>query len=173
MDISLKIGNNVLASRAGRRRGAITRRRSCCVISGSWRREHPAHRYREEIEENRADRPQFEDDSVPMNLQRPEIRDLLPRDRSLRAKREHLMDIAAPSCRTSNEARLDASSFGTMGVGPSSAIAARAVHPQAGWSPSRVTPRSVSVAEVEVAAGMAPITFIILNNNGISGGASS
>jgi 2-hydroxyacyl-CoA lyase 1 len=70
--------------------------------------------------------------------------------------------------------RLDAGSFGTMGVGLSFAIAAQAVHPD-----KRVvavegdSAFGFSGMEVEVACRYnMPIVFIILNNNGISGGPS-
>ena len=71
--------------------------------------------------------------------------------------------------------RLDAGSFGTMGVGLAFAIAAQAVYP--GKRVVAVEGDSAfgfSGMEVEVACryGM-PITFIILNNNGIGGGPST
>jgi 2-hydroxyacyl-CoA lyase 1 len=117
----------------------------------------------------------FDDDSVPMNYYRVlrEIRDMLPRDAIIASEGANTMDIGRtvlPNFLPRH--RLDAGSFGTMGVGLSFAIAAQAVHPE-----KRVvavegdSAFGFSGMEVEVACryGM-PITFIILNNNGISGG---
>ncbi len=121
---------------------------------------------------------QFDDDSVPMNYYRVlrEIRDILPRDAIIASEGANTMDIGRtvlPNFLPRH--RLDAGSFGTMGVGLSFAIAAQAVNPGA-----RVvavegdSAFGFSGMEVEVACryGM-PITFIILNNNGISGGPST
>ena len=128
------------------------------------------------IEENQqATAPLFEDGSVPMNYYRVlrEIRDALPRDAIIASEGANTMDIGRtvlPNFEPRH--RLDAGTFGTMGVGLSFAIAAQAVHPD-----KRVvavegdSAFGFSGMEVEVACryGM-PITFIILNNNGISGG---
>jgi 2-hydroxyacyl-CoA lyase 1 len=128
------------------------------------------------IEENRAQTaPMFEDDSVPMNYYRVlrEIRDVLPRDAIIASEGANTMDIGRtvlPNFLPKH--RLDAGSFGTMGVGLSFAIAAQAVYPD-----KRVvavegdSAFGFSGMEVEVACRYnMPITFIILNNNGISGG---
>ena len=121
---------------------------------------------------------QFDDDSVPMNYYRVlrEIRDILPRDAIIASEGANTMDIGRtvlPNFLPRH--RLDAGSFGTMGVGLAFAIAAQAVHP--GTRVVAVEGDSAfgfSGMEVEVACryGM-PITFIILNNNGISGGPST
>lgn len=121
---------------------------------------------------------QFDDDSVPMNYYRVlrEIRDILPRDAIIASEGANTMDIGRqvlPNFLPRH--RLDAGSFGTMGVGLSFAIAAQAVNP--GTRVVAVEGDSAfgfSGMEVEVACryGM-PITFIILNNNGISGGPST
>ena len=120
----------------------------------------------------------FDDDTVPMNYYRVlrEIRDLLPRDAIIASEGANTMDIGRtvlPNFLPRH--RLDAGSFGTMGVGLSFAIAAQAVHPD-----KRVvavegdSAFGFSGMEVEVACRYSmPITFIILNNNGISGGAST
>jgi len=131
------------------------------------------------IEENRAQtQPLFEDDSVPMNYYRVlrEIRDLMPNDAIIASEGANTMDIGRtvlPNFLPRH--RLDAGSFGTMGVGLSFAIAAQAVHPD-----KRVvavegdSAFGFSGMEVEVACRYnMPITFIILNNNGISGGPST
>jgi 2-hydroxyacyl-CoA lyase 1 len=117
----------------------------------------------------------FDDDSVPMNYYRVlrEVRDTLPRDAIIASEGANTMDIGRtvlPNFLPRH--RLDAGSFGTMGVGLAFAIAAQAVHPE-----KRVvavegdSAFGFSGMEVEVACRYAmPITFIILNNNGISGG---
>ena len=121
---------------------------------------------------------QFDDDSVPMNYYRVlrEIRDILPRDAIIASEGANTMDIGRtvlPNFLPRH--RLDAGSFGTMGVGLSFAIAAQAVNP--GTRVVAVEGDSAfgfSGMEVEVACRYAmPITFIILNNNGISGGPST
>jgi 2-hydroxyacyl-CoA lyase 1 len=131
------------------------------------------------IEENQAQTaPMFEDDSVPMNYYRVlrEIRDVLPKDAIIASEGANTMDIGRtvlPNFLPRH--RLDAGTFGTMGVGLSFAIAAQAVHPE-----KRVvavegdSAFGFSGMEVEVACRYnMPITFIILNNNGISGGPST
>jgi 2-hydroxyacyl-CoA lyase 1 len=128
------------------------------------------------IEENRVTtQAMFDDDSVPMNYYRvlKEIRDILPRDAIIASEGANTMDIGRtvlPNFLPRH--RLDAGSFGTMGVGLAFAIAAAAVHPE-----KRVvavegdSAFGFSGMEVEVACRYnMPITFIILNNNGISGG---
>jgi 2-hydroxyacyl-CoA lyase 1 len=68
--------------------------------------------------------------------------------------------------------RLDAGTFGTMGVGLGFAIAAAAVHPDKKVvAVEGDSAFGFSGMEVEVACRYKlPITFIILNNNGIGGG---
>jgi 2-hydroxyacyl-CoA lyase 1 len=119
----------------------------------------------------------LDDDTEPMNYYRAlrDIRDVLPRDAIICSEGASTMDIGRtvlPNFHARH--RLDAGSFGTMGVGLGFAIAAQAVHPE-----KRVvavegdSAFGFSGMEVEVACryGM-PITFIILNNNGIGGGPS-
>jgi 2-hydroxyacyl-CoA lyase 1 len=131
------------------------------------------------IEENQqTTQPMFDDDAVPMNYYRVlrEIRDILPKDAIIASEGANTMDIGRtvlPNFLPRH--RLDAGSFGTMGVGLSFAIAAQAVHP--GKRVVAVEGDSAfgfSGMEVEVACRYnMPITFIVLNNNGISGGASA
>ncbi len=103
-----------------------------------------------------------------------EIRDLLPRDAIIASEGANTMDIGRtvlPNFEPRH--RLDAGTFGTMGVGPG--LRDRRAPP--------CTPTSKVVAvegdsafgfsgmEVEVACRyQLPITFIVLNNNGIGGG---
>ena len=117
----------------------------------------------------------MEDDGVPMGYYRvlKEIRDRIPKDAIISNEGASTMDIGRtvfPNYFPRH--RLDAGSFGTMGVGLAQAIAAAAVHPD-----KKVvcvegdSAFGFSGMEVETAAryGM-NITFIIVNNNGIGGG---
>ncbi len=130
------------------------------------------------IEENVANtEPMLNDDSVPMGYYRVlrEIRDVLPRDCILVNEGANTMDIGRQVLPNYlPRQRLDAGSFGTMGVGLAYAIAAQAVHRD-----KRVvavegdSAFGFSGMEVEVACRYnLPITFVIVNNNGISGGPS-
>jgi 2-hydroxyacyl-CoA lyase 1 len=130
------------------------------------------------IEENVTNtEPLLNDDTVPMNYYRclREINDVLPRDAILVNEGASTMDIGRqvfPNYLPRH--RLDAGSFGTMGIGLPYAIAAAAVHPD-----KRVvavegdSAFGFSGMEVEVACRYnMPITFVVVNNNGIGGGAS-
>ena len=131
------------------------------------------------IEENRGStQAMLDDDTSPMGYYRAlrDIRDLLPRDAIICSEGASMMDIGRtvlPNFFPKH--RLDAGSFGTMGVGLAFAIAAQAVHP--GKRVVAVEGDSAfgfSGMEVEVACRYnMPITFIILNNNGIGGGPST
>ncbi len=131
------------------------------------------------IEENRGStQAMLDDDTAPMGYYRAlrDIRDLLPRDAIICSEGASTMDIGRtvlPNFLPKH--RLDAGSFGTMGVGLAFAIAAQAVHP--GKRVVAVEGDSAfgfSGMEVEVACRYnMPITFIILNNNGIGGGPST
>lgn len=132
---------------------------------------------RKKIEENGAQVEEYmADDSVPMNYYRvyKDIRDFIPRDAIIQNEGASTMDIGRtlmPNFLPRH--RLDAGSFGTMGVGLGQAIAAAAVHPD-----KRVfciegdSAFGFSGMEVETAAryGLNNITFIIINNNGVGGG---
>ena len=116
------------------------------------------------------------DESVPMGYYRVmrEIRDLAPRDAIIQNEGASTMDIGRtmlPNFLPRH--RLDAGSFGTMGVGLGQAIAAAAVHPDKHvFCIEGDSAFGFSGMEVETAAryGMNNITFIIVNNNGIGGG---
>lgn len=119
----------------------------------------------------------MDDDTEPLGYYRVlrEIRDQMPRDAILCCEGSNTMDISR-SVLPNYEARqrLDAGSFGTMGVGLGFALAAAVVHPD----------RKVVAVEGDSAFGFSgmevevacrhnlPITFIIINNNGIMMGAS-
>jgi 2-hydroxyacyl-CoA lyase 1 len=118
------------------------------------------------------------DDSTPMGYYRVlrEIRDQLPRDAILCSEGANTMDIGRSvlPCYEPRQ-RLDAGSFGTMGVGLGFAIAAATVYPG----------RKVVAVEGDSAFGFSgmevetmcryglPITTVIINNNGIGGGFDS
>ncbi|MBF6599205.1 MAG: oxalyl-CoA decarboxylase [Dehalococcoidia bacterium] len=128
------------------------------------------------IDDNRAaTQAMLDDDTQPMNYYRAlrDIRDALPPDAIICSEGASTMDIGRTVLPNFlPRRRLDAGSFGTMGVGLAFAIAAQAVHP--GTRVVAVEGDSAfgfSGMEVEVACRYhMPITFIILNNNGIGGG---
>ena len=117
------------------------------------------------------------DDSEPMGYYRVlrAVREAIPEDAIIASEGASTMDIGRTVLpNIVPRARLDAGTFGTMGVGVAQAIAAAAVHParkvvavegDAGFG--------FSAMEVEVAVRYnLPITFIVVNNNGIGGGPS-
>jgi 2-hydroxyacyl-CoA lyase 1 len=119
--------------------------------------------------------PMYVDDSVPMGYYRVlrEIRDVIPRDAVISNEGASTMDIGRtvfPNYLPRH--RLDAGSFGTMGVGAGQAIAAASVYP----GKKIVCVQGDSAfgfggMEVETAARYGlNITFVIVNNNGIGGG---
>ena len=120
----------------------------------------------------------LESDEVPMNYYRPlqEIQQLLPHDAIIVTEGASTMDISRQVLDNYEpRKRLDAGTWGTMGVGPGFAIAAQVVNPD-----KRVIALEGDAAfgfdglEVEVAVRhKLPITWIVFNNNGIGGGPSS
>jgi 2-hydroxyacyl-CoA lyase 1 len=130
------------------------------------------------IEENAASvEPMLNDDAVPMGYYRVlrEVRDMIPRDAVIVNEGASTMDIGRtvlPNYLPRH--RLDAGTFGTMGIGLPYAIAAAAAHPE-----KRIvavlgdSAFGFSGMEVEVACRYnMQITFVIVNNNGIGGGPS-
>jgi len=114
-------------------------------------------------------------DDTPMGYYRvlKEIRDALPRDAIVTAEGASTMDISRQVINNYEpRTRLDAGSFGTMGVGLGFAIAAQACFP--GRRVIDIEGDSAfgfSGMEVETACRYKlPITFIIINNNGVGGG---
>jgi 2-hydroxyacyl-CoA lyase 1 len=144
---------------------------------------HPAESaWRKELADagaaNRAAVEAMETDcSVPMGYYRTlaEIRDQAPRDAILVCEGSNTMDISRTVLPNFDaRERLDAGTFGTMGVGLGFAIAAAAVHPE-----RKVicvegdSAFGFSGMEVETACRFAMnITFVIVNNNGIGMGFS-
>ena len=131
-----------------------------------------------ETEKKRKDSEEwFASNESPMNFYRPlkEIDDVLPRDAIFVTEGENTMAIARQVINSYEpRARLDAGTWGTMGVGPGFALAAQAVNPG-----KRVVALEGDAAfgfgptEVETAVRhKLPITWIIFNNNGIGGGPS-
>ncbi|HEY7268254.1 MAG TPA: thiamine pyrophosphate-binding protein [Dehalococcoidia bacterium] len=128
------------------------------------------------IEENVAGNVELmNDDATPMGYYRAlkEIRDMLPNDAMIVSEGASTMDIGRQVLNNYlPRHRLDAGTWGTMGVGLSFAIAAQLVNPG-----QRVVDIEGDAAfgfsgmEVEVACRHnLPITFIVFNNNGIGGG---
>ncbi|HLZ72072.1 MAG TPA: oxalyl-CoA decarboxylase [Dehalococcoidia bacterium] len=119
--------------------------------------------------------PMLASDDVPMGYYRVlrEIRDALPRDAIISSEGASTMDIGRQVLNNYEpRTRLDAGSYGTMGVGLAFAIAAAVVHPD-----KRVvnvegdSAFGFSGMEVETACRYnLPITFCIINNNGVGGG---
>ena len=120
----------------------------------------------------------LESDDVPMNYYRPlqEIQQMLPRDAIIVTEGASTMDISRQVLDNYEpRKRLDAGTWGTMGVGPGFAIAAQVANPD-----KRVIALEGDAAfgfdglEVEVAVRhKLPITWIVFNNNGIGGGPSN
>jgi 2-hydroxyacyl-CoA lyase 1 len=179
MDISAEeIGRNVPAEVAlvGDAK-AITAQLNQAVqrIDSATRRRHRGvSRSPARSSEPRGVGPMLHDDSVPMGYYRVlrEIRDRIPRDAIIASEGANTMDIGRTVLPNFEpRQRLDAGSFGTMGVGLGFAIAAAAVHP--GRRIVAVEGDSAfgfSGMEVETACRyQLPITFIIINNNGMVG----
>ena len=120
----------------------------------------------------------LESDDVPMNYYRPlqEIQQALPHDAIIVTEGASTMDISRQVLDNYEpRKRLDAGTWGTMGVGPGFAIAAQVANPD-----KRVIALEGDAAfgfdglEVEVAVRhKLPITWIVFNNNGIGGGPAS
>jgi 2-hydroxyacyl-CoA lyase 1 len=115
------------------------------------------------------------DDSTPMNYYRvlKEVRDTMPKDAIIVGEGANTMDIGRTILDNFEpRTRLDAGTYGTMGVGLGFAIAGCVVHPDR---------RTVAVQgdaafgfsgmEVETACRHnLPLTVVVINNNGIGGG---
>jgi 2-hydroxyacyl-CoA lyase 1 len=119
--------------------------------------------------------PMIDDDSQPMNYYRAfkDIREWLPENAIIVSEGANTMDIGRTQMPNSiARSRLDAGSYGTMGVGMGFAIAAATVHPD----------RPVVAVEGDSGFGFSgmevetmcrykmPVKIVILNNGGIGGG---
>ena len=128
------------------------------------------------VKENQAaTEAMMNDDSTPMGYYRVlrEVRDQIPRDAIIVSEGANTMDIGRTVLPNFEpRSRLDAGTFGTMGVGIGFAIAAATVYPNRKVvAVEGDSAFGFSGMEVEVACRyQLPITFIIINNNGISGG---
>ena len=119
--------------------------------------------------------PMLADSAKPMGYYRAlqELKNLLPDDAVVVAEGASTMDISRQVINNSlPRRRLDAGTWGTMGVGLPQAIAAQLAYPD-----KRVvdiqgdSAFGFSGMEVEVACRLKlPITFVVFNNNGIGGG---
>jgi 2-hydroxyacyl-CoA lyase 1 len=120
-------------------------------------------------------RAMMHDDSVPMGYYRVlrEVQEQAPAGTIIQAEGAQTMDISrSVLMHDAPRLRLDAGTFGTMGVGLGQAIAAAVVHPD-----KKViclegdSAFGFSGMEVETACRYKlPIVFVIVNNNGIGGG---
>lgn len=144
-----------------------------------WRRD-PADAWmatlRAKVAENEAQvAAMMDDDRVPLGYYRVlrEVRDCIPADAIICSEGANTMDIGRSVLpNRAPRQRLDAGTFGTMGVGPAFAIAAAVVHPG----------RRIVCVEGDSAIGFSgmeletacryrlPITFVVVNNNGIGSG---
>lgn len=134
---------------------------------------------KEKVDENRTFvRNMMNDDAVPMGYYRVlrEIQEQAPPGTIIQAEGANTMDISrSVLMHDAPRERIDAASFGTMGVGLAQAIAAQVVHPD----------RKVICVEGDSAFGFSgmevetacryrlPIVFVIVNNNGIGMGFDS
>jgi 2-hydroxyacyl-CoA lyase 1 len=110
-----------------------------------------------------------------MGYYRPlrEIRDAMPKDAILVSEGASTMDIGRQVLHNyAARTRLDAGSFGTMGVGPGFAIAAALCNPgKVVLDVEGDSGFGFDGMEVEVACRLGlPIVYIVFNNNGIGGG---
>jgi 2-hydroxyacyl-CoA lyase 1 len=130
----------------------------------------------EKIAENRRNtEPMLNATESPMGYYRPlkEIRDAMPKDAILVSEGASTMDIGRQVLNNyAPRTRLDAGSFGTMGVGPGFAIAAALCNPgKVVLDVEGDSGFGFDGMEVEVACRLGlPVVFIVFNNNGIGGG---
>jgi len=150
---------------------ALTKRPYTLASDAAWRETLGA-----KVEENkRAVGAMMDDDSVPMGYYRvlKEIQVQAPRGSLIQAEGALTMDTSrSVLMHDEPRLRLDAGSFGTMGVGLGQAIAAAVVHPD-----KKIiclegdSAFGFSGMEVETACRYRlSIVFVIVNNNGIGGG---
>jgi 2-hydroxyacyl-CoA lyase len=130
----------------------------------------------EKIEANRGTLDAMaSDDSVPMNYYRAfrDIKEAIPRDAIIVSEGANTMDIGRTQLNNVEpRTRLDAGSYGTMGVGFGFAVAAAVVQNERPVvSVSGDSAFGFSGMELEtICRYNLPITTIVLNNGGIGGG---
>ncbi len=158
---------------------AVMGQLNACLAQAPW--QYPAESTwrtslaRKMAENAASNEPLLQDDAVPMGYYRAlrEVRDALPRDAIVVSEGATTMDLGRQVLNNYlPRHRLDAGTWGTMGVGLGFAIAAQLVHPE-----KRVvavegdSAFGFSAMEVETACRHSlPITFVVFNNNGIYGG---
>ncbi len=126
-------------------------------------------------ENAKAIQPMIDDDSAPTNYYRAlrDIRAWTPPNAVIVSEGANTMDIGRTQLpNASPRLRLDAGSYGTMGVGMGFAIAAAVVHPDRPViSVSGDSAIGFSGMEMETACRYGlPIKIVVLNNGGIGGG---
>ncbi|MDK1023927.1 MAG: oxalyl-CoA decarboxylase [Gammaproteobacteria bacterium] len=131
---------------------------------------------KEKAEENQAAiQPMIDDDAIPMNYYRAlkDVREWMPDDAIIVSEGANTMDIGRTQLPNNRaRARLDAGSYGTMGVGLGFAIAAAVVHPDRPVvAVEGDSGFGFSGMEVETACRYKlPIKIVVLNNGGIGVG---
>jgi len=126
-------------------------------------------------ENARAIAPMINDESAPTNYYRAlrDIRAWAPRDAVIIGEGANTMDIGRTQLpNAAPRLRLDAGSYGTMGVGMGFAIAAAVVHPDRPIiSVTGDSALGFSGMEIETACRhRLPVKIVVLNNGGIGGG---
>jgi 2-hydroxyacyl-CoA lyase 1 len=119
--------------------------------------------------------PMIDDDSTPTNYYRAlkDIREWMPDDAVIIGEGANTMDIGRTQMPNAKpRMRLDAGSYGTMGIGMGFAIAAAVVHPDRPIvSVSGDSAIGFSGMEIETACRLnLPIKIVVLSNGGIGGG---
>jgi 2-hydroxyacyl-CoA lyase 1 len=119
--------------------------------------------------------PMIDDNSIPTNYYRAlkDIREWLPEDAVIIGEGANTMDIGRTQMpNAAPRLRLDAGSYGTMGIGMGFAIAAAVVHPDRPIvSVSGDSAIGFSGMEMETACRLnLPIKIVVLSNGGIGSG---
>ena len=120
-------------------------------------------------------RPMIEDDSIPTNYYRAlkDIREWASEDAIIIGEGANTMDIGRTQLpNAAPRLRLDAGTYGTMGIGMGFAIAAAVVHPERPIiSVSGDSAIGFSGMEIETACRYnLPVKIVVLNNGGIGSG---
>lgn len=123
----------------------------------------------------KAIQPMIDDDSIPTNYYRAlkDIREWLPEDAVIIGEGANTMDIGRTQMpNKAPRLRLDAGSYGTMGIGMGFAIAAAVVHPERPIvSVSGDSAIGFSGMEIETACRLnLPVKIVVLSNGGIGSG---
>lgn len=119
--------------------------------------------------------PMIDDNSSPTNYYRAlkDIREWMPENAVIIGEGANTMDIGRTQLPNANpRLRLDAGSYGTMGIGMGFAIAAAVVHPERPIvSVSGDSAIGFSGMEIETACRLGlPVKIVVLNNGGIGTG---